>query len=156
MPPPTWIPGQVLVASDVNNWFVTLAGYKTAGTTRSTVSLTADPDLGFGVLANAFYEVRAGIGYNCAANGINFNFLVPAGTTGSYEVAGQLGGPAAVTNSWTVPLAASSSTTGGLLFHGILATGVNAGGLNFAWASSTGASTLTVNAYSYLTANRVG
>lgn len=152
---PTWSVGEVLTASDVNSWFVPLAAYKTSATTRTTLTVTLDPDLQITLPApNAVYEVHAGIGYNCSSGGINFNFPIPSGTNGIFEVNGDL--PAAVQNNWNVPVAANSSTTGALLIKGLLAVGATTGTFGFAWASNSGPAALAVSAYSYLTARRVG
>ena len=150
MAPPTWVPGQVLAAADVNSWFVPLAAYKTNPTTRTTLTVTPDPDLTLTMAPSAFYEVNAGIGYNCASNGINFNFSITSGTTGIYELA-----LAGIQNPWNVPITAVPSATGGLSITGLLATGTG-GTFAFQWASSTGPAALTVSAYSYLKAVRVG
>jgi hypothetical protein len=154
---PTWIPGQVLTASDVNTWFVPIIAYKTAGTTRNTLSPALDPDLGINLpVASAYYEVTGGIGYNCASGGISWNFVLPFGGTGNYSVAAQMGGPAAVSSSWGGIVTGSSSTVGGLLIKGIFATGGTGASLGFSWASNSGPSSLTVNTSSYLKAVRVG
>lgn len=153
---PTWISGQVLTASDVNNWFVPIPAYKTGGTTRTTLSAAVDPDLQLPLSASAVYEITGGIGYNCASGGISWNFFISAGGTGNYAVAGQLGAPAAVSSTWTGIVNGSSSTTGALLIKGIFATSATPTTLAFQWASVSGPAALTVNAYSYLKAVRVG
>lgn len=153
---PTWISGQVLTASDVNTWFVPIPAYKTAGTTRTTLTPALDPDLQLPLFANAVYEITGGIGYNCASGGINWNFFVSGGGTGNYTVAAQMGGPAAVQSTWTGTVTGSSSTVGALLIKGIFASSSTTTTLSFQWASNSGPASLTVSAYSYLKAVRVG
>lgn len=150
MAPPTWVTGQVLTASDVNTWFVPLAAYKTIATTRNTLTVAPDPDLQLTLAGSAFYEVHAGIGFNCASGGISYNFSITSGTAGFYVLAS-----AAITNLWNVLNTGTSSTVGGLSIKGLLATGT-AGTFAFQWASNTGPASLAVNAYSYLKAVRVG
>ena len=150
MAAPTWVPGQVLSASDVNTWFVDLAAYKTSATTRTTLTVAPDPDLTLTLAPSAFYRVHAGIGYSCASGGISYNFSITAGTTGIFENA--TGG---IQNPWNTLLAGSSNTVGGLSITGLLATGTG-GTFAFQWASNTGPASLSVSAYSYLTATRIG
>lgn len=150
MAAPTWVSGQVLSASDVNTWFVDLAAYKTVATTRTTLTVTPDPDLQLTVAASAFYEVHAAVGFNCASGGISYNFSITAGTNGFYVLAS-----AGINNLWNVLNTGTSNTAGGLSIKGLLATG-SAGTLAFQWASNTGPASLAVNAYSYLKARRIG
>lgn len=153
---PVWIANQVLTASDVNNWFVPIANWKAADETRTTLTPAIDSGVSFSVAANAVYVVTAGIGYSCASGGITWNFVQPTGCAGNCEVAGQLGGPAAARTTWIAGATGSSSTTGAFIIAGILAVGSTPGAFAFNWASNSGPAALTVNAYSYLKAVRVG
>ena len=65
MPIPTWSVGQVLAASDVNNWFVPLTVVKPSDTARSsTTSMTNDPDLQLTLQGSATYMIQGVIFYD--------------------------------------------------------------------------------------------
>jgi hypothetical protein len=167
MPAPTWSVGQVLTASDVNGWFVPLAAYKTSDTGRTTVTLTADPDLSIAVAANAFYKVDAQLYYKSTTGGTDFtwSFTIPAGSgAGLYHAlylgAGGTSAVVAQTNGWTdtgnAADATNAGTVYGLSIHGILATGGTAGSLTVTWAASSGTPTTTLTSRSHMVLLRIG
>ncbi|HEX8006590.1 MAG TPA: hypothetical protein VF482_09210 [Trebonia sp.] len=161
MPIPTWSVGQVLAASDVDNWFVPLAAYKTGNTTRSATSLASDPDLTLNVAASAVYDVRCYVLYSgAAATGMNFGFTAPAGVSGSYGTLYNVSGTGTTGSAWvwsaTPNTAGTPAGNSLIIIEGTLITGVTAGVLAFQWASNTGGNNVTVINGSKLTARRVG
>jgi hypothetical protein len=172
MPVPTWSVGQVLAASDVNNWFVPLTVIKPSTTSRaSTTTLTADPALTLTLSAGASYEVHGLIFYTGLNAGgyLGFNWTVPASGAFSYlaTVAMQGGGVDGGYNNNVAGVEYGAATTVGpcwtqgpgvLLCAQIsgLATGGTGGALTFNWAQfvSNGTAT-TINQNSYLIATRI-
>ena len=167
MAPPTWIVGQVLASADVNNWFVPLAGIKTADTSRaSTTTAANDPDLIVQLAANATYEWVAWLYYEGGTQGASDLKLdwssVPAGATirGSATYVNASGGAVteiAFTNGGTLAV----GTNGGGAVRGIRAIGTivtssTASGFAVKWAQNTSSGTATiVHAGSILRAQRV-
>jgi hypothetical protein len=160
MPIPTWSVGQVLAAADVNNWFLPLPAYKTANTSRTSATLTIDPDLQFTLAGGAVYSIQGGILCTAAAGiGFNFGWTIPASATGGYALTfNQSGvGTANLGLAWTATQV--SGTPGGtlsLLVSGFIATGGGAGTFGLNWATNTGGSTSTCGTGSVLTAQRIG
>lgn len=162
MPAPTWVPGQVLTASDVDQWFVPLAAYKVVALARTTNVLAIDPDLQFTTVANATYEVRASLLYQAGAGiGFSFQWTVPAtaGTFG-YGASMNLSGTGAGTYmfAWTANALAGdpSGNTLAVNIQGMLQTNAGGGTLGLQWASGTAGQTVTLLAASYLIARRMG
>lgn len=165
MPVPVWTNGEVLAASDVNNWFVPTAVYKTADLGRGTGSLTADPDLSAAVAANATYMVEATFFYKGAANNNNFtwSWSFPAGTAAGLYGATYIGsglGVVVEADQWSdtshtagVPVGAGSNVYA-VNIRGLLSVGSTAGNLTLNWVAAAGTSTLT--ARSYLVLQRIG
>jgi hypothetical protein len=151
---PTWVTGQILTASDVNNWFVPIAAFKPSATVRNSVTLTADTDLTLSVAASAVYEISAGLIYQGATT-VNFlfNFAVPSGAGGGETVNLPT---TTVGQTWTTTVtAAGSATVFGAQLMGVLTT-VSAGTFALQWASGTGGTNMTLGGGSYLVARRVG
>jgi len=173
MPIPTWVPGQVLSASDVDQWFVPQAVVKPSNTSRTNNTISADPALTVSLAAGGLYEVRCMIFYNGLSGGgyLEWNWTVPSGGAFNYQpfYPRQNGGndtgynatdeagveAAAATNvgpAWTGgPLAIKTAFMTGL------ASGGSGGPLTFNWAQNVSNGTATqVMANSYLIAQRIG
>ena len=154
---PTYSPGDVLTAADCNNWFTPIAAYKTATTNRSTLTLTADPDLTLSLDASSSYEIRAMVIYSGASGSFKFGWTVPASATGGYGVALPQGTPMPLGQTWgATPAGATDGTTYALIFAGNLITVGSSGSLTFKWGSNSGPASLTVGVGSYLLARRIG
>lgn len=166
MPAPTWAVGQVLTAADVNGWFVPVATYKTADTGRTTVTLSADPDLTMTVAANAVYAVDGELFYKSTTAGTDFSwsFTIPAGAgAGLYHAIyiGSGGGAVvANTNQWTDTGNAADATLANTLYavtvRGTLSTGGSSGTFAVTWAASSGAPTTTLATRSRMVLTRIG
>lgn len=170
MPIPTWTTGQVLVAADVNSWFVPLSIVKPSNTSRaSNTSITADPHLVLALDANASYQVEALILYDGAqqsgnqANpgGISFNWTLPASATGRQSsLANASGSTALGVIAWTTTGAGDTTTvaaggTRALRIRGVVVT-TSSGNLTFLWAQTVSSTTATtVYSPSYLQAQRI-
>jgi hypothetical protein len=160
MPIPVWSVGQVLSASDVNNWLAPAAAvYKTASTNRTSATLTIDPDLQFTLAGGAVYSIQGAILCTGAAGiGFNFGWTTPSGAAGGYGVAFNQSGVGAVTLGLVWTATQVSGTPGGtqsLLVNGVITTtGGGTFGLN--WATFTGGSTATCGSSSVLNAQRIG
>ena len=90
MPIPTWSPGQVLVASDVNSWFVPLAVVKGGdqSVTSSTVVVN-DTALVVAVASSATYQFSCFISYEGGTQGssdLKWTWTTPAGTAGNVQL----------------------------------------------------------------------
>lgn len=164
---PTWVPGEILVSSDVNTWFVPKVVIKPATTGRaSTTTLANDPDLVFALAASASYAISGVIFYDGAtasASDIKWTFTVPSGSSGQYSVphqnlSGQYTGVFA--SNWTDNLTANTNGVGSIMtmpIQGILQTAGSSGNLTFQWAQNTSNPTNThIDAQSYLVASRIG
>ncbi len=157
MAAPTYVTGQVLAASDCNNWFTGLYAYKTSATVRSTLTLAIDPDLQFSLAASAFYEIRAGIIYTGASGSFKFGWTFPSGVTGGFTVALPQGTLMPTGFTWASTSAgATDGTVYGLQVMGNLATSSTAGTFGLQWSSNAGPASLTCGIGSYLIAQRVG
>jgi hypothetical protein len=160
---PVWTPGQVLASADVDAWFVPLVAYKTSNLSRTSTTITADPDLVLSVAANAVYEVRVMINFQNAsgASAFSWNFTVPSGTTGVYGGFTAAPGPVFSSFGATWPTTASAAASDNLghvhSFSGTLITSSTAGSLTYQWAPTTAsAGALQVFAGSSLIARRMG
>jgi len=163
MAPPVWSVGQVLSAADVNAWFVPIAAYKTGVTSRTSTTITIDPDLQVTVAANAVYQVTGNINYQNAtgASAISWNFTIPAAASGAYAATYVVPGPttAGWGNGWTntVQAAASDNLSHGFDHVGTLVIAGTAGTFGLQWACFTAsAGAVAVNTGSSLSLQRVG
>ena len=156
---PTWVVGQVLTAADVNSWFVPVPAYKTAVTTRNTLTKSIDPDLQITLAASCIYQIQAGIIYT-SANAMDFTWVIPASATGGYaggfNLAGTGAGTWGFTFAATVTAAGLGGSVNGIQVHGMIQTAGSGGTFGLSWASSTGPVNCTLGVGSVLTANRVG
>lgn len=86
MPVPTWVPGQTLASTDLNNWARPLTGYKTGSTSQtSNIILDPDPDLQVTLTATGIWVIELFLRYNgVVSNGLAFTWTVPAGAAGEF------------------------------------------------------------------------
>lgn len=163
---PTWSVGQVLTASDVNNWFVPLAAYKSIDQSiTSSTTFTDDTVLGLTVAANASYIVDMSLIYDGdSAGDLKLQFTKPAGASHTNTFLSSLGGTAATTSDnvvsggSTVPILGclGAGTNCGMLWKSFLSVSSTSGTLQLQWAQNATSATATrVRAGSYLLAQRV-
>jgi hypothetical protein len=182
MPIPTWTQGQVIGASDVNNWFVPQAVYKPSTTGRSNTTTRAqDPDLIVTVAANCVYHVTAYLSYstnNISGIGFAFGWVTPslASPPGRWGACYRLSGDAAsATNfglagtpdfDWTqyagtsgqFPAAATpgDNQNHSVQIEGTLFVGSTSGSFYLSWApDSVNGNVLNLNIGSKLLAQRI-
>lgn len=124
---------------------------KATDLTRTTVTLSIDPDLQLPLAANATYRVLANIPYSTGANGMKIGWTIPAGAGGIYSAAGTGNTDG---NLWTDTPTFGSANPGGLIVAGMITT-TSAGTFGLQWASNTGATSLTVRAASFLELRRI-
>jgi len=167
MAAPTWVSGQVLNASDVNNWFVPLAVYKTSSTSRSsTTTNSPDPDLVIPLAVSAFYRFEMYASYtgsSTASQGIKGAFTVPTGTTLRYHLIGvsNSGSTAQVGGTWTgtdtIILGTTNAVNSGFSLLGTLFTSTTAGSISYNWSQSVSESTaVSLQAQSCMILTRIG
>jgi hypothetical protein len=169
---PTWVPGQVLAAADVNSWFTPEAVVKTSATGRTSATISADPALTVNLAAGALYEIRCMIFYNGVNAGgyLQWNWTVPSGGTFNYLPFYPLQGGGTDTGYKIGAIAgvevAAGTTAGPAWTEGVavlkaafmtgLAAGGTGGPLTFNWGQATANGTATtVMANSYLIAQRI-
>lgn len=164
---PTWVPGQVLTASDVNNWFTGPAAIKTGTTSRaSTTTPTNDPDLTIALASSASYLIVAAINYDGGTGGsyggMKMTWAVPASANFQYNATRQ--NPShtfvgAFTSIGSDVLSCDTTGVGSTLVvgvSGVITTAGTAGNLVFQWAQDTSSGTNThVLPFSFLTAARI-
>ena len=165
MPVPTWVVGQVLSASDVNSWFVPLAGVKSANQTISSqTTFVNDADMRLAVAANSTYMFHVYMRYS-SGTGQDWktSFTVPSGASAHFQRIGQDGGGnfgSAGDFNDTNSITSQGNGVGVIMnaqFMGVLTTAGSAGNLIFQWAQNTsGAFNTTLYANSYLLAQRIG
>lgn len=167
---PTWVPGQILTASDVNTWFVPITRIKPGDTARaSTTTFANDPDLILPVAANSTYFVQAVLFYTGAAtmgSGFKYTFTVPTSATGmhgdSYQNSSNIY-VGDIAYNWTdTPQPQGGAWTDGVTsflnvkISGILVVAGTAGNLTLQWAQFTSSATnTTLRANSFLAASRI-
>ena len=164
---PTWVPGQVLAAADVNNWFVPLVAYKTSNqSVTSSTTLVNDNALSLAVAANAVYRMELGMTYTAdTAGDIKIAWTTPASSTIAQAVCMGLSTTAATSSDDFTVGASSAPPFGGIgagspaatLYIFIFTTAGTAGTLQLQWAQNTSSATATtVQTGSYLIGQRVG
>jgi hypothetical protein len=168
MPTPTWVPGQILTASDVNNWLVVDSVIKPLDTGRaSNTTIADDPDLQIALAANSSYRLDGMIFYDglnsVTLGGMQFTWSGPSGYAMEYAMPGRMN----QSQTYTIPLSqigsdvvqggtVGVSSTLGLAINGIVIVGGTAGTLKFRWAQIGSTSTITtVRANSLLTVQRI-
>ena len=151
---PVYSVGQVLAASDCNNWFIPLVAYKAADTSRAgtVTTVAADPDLTVTLAANATYDIDMDLIYEGGTQGsadLKFTWTVPTGTTMRYVLVNTSTSgtctPAGATESTTV----TAGTNGAANFRGVHIGGTvfastTAGSLTLNWATNTSNATNTI------------
>jgi hypothetical protein len=157
---PVWATNQVLLASDVNTWFVPIAAYKSASLSRTSITLTVDPDLSISVAANSVYEIESFLNYQNVGGTAAFDwqFNVPSGAGGSWAAMYPQPGPVVNTwgNGWGVlaKAAASDNLSHGTVIGGTLIT-VSAGTFSVSWAPDAASGTMIMGGGSRITARRI-
>ena len=151
MPPPTWVTGQVLTASDVNTWFVPIVATKTADTSRaSTVTVTADPELTVTIPSAGTWYLLCYLNYEGAAVGTgDLKIQVTSvGTLRYHAIYQGAGGAANVGSTFQGGGTPSGFATQGLgtlcggTLHGTLVTATS-GTTTLNWAQNTSNATAT-------------
>ena len=165
MSPPTWVVGQVLSASDVNNWLVPSVAVKTADqSVTSSTTLVNDNELFLPLAASVTYFVQFMIDYEggtAAASDLKFQWTLPAGSFMRYCYVNRGTGLGASVTMSTGTSTDISGTNGagnleGIAGFGTLVSGSTAGTLQFRWAQNTSSATSTiVHAQSCLMLQRV-
>jgi len=166
MPPPVFVPGQVLNADDVNQWLQPLVAYKSSDLGRNTTSQTADPDLVIPVQANGIYRVTATLFYkisSTAGTDFTWTWTIPAGTAAGIYYTQYLGGGGGFVteaNLWTdAPHNADAGVVGtiyGISIEGTLAVGGTAGNFVLNWAANSATPVTTLTARSIISLQRSG
>jgi hypothetical protein len=159
--------GQVWGASDVNNWALPVAAYRTS--TQSVTSSTTpvnDNQLSVSVAANAVYRVELCLTYTAdTAGDLKIGWAVPASATFAEAFfAGITSAGAASTDDVTAGTPSANPVFGGigggaagLHYIVMLTTAGTAGTLQFQFAQGTSSATATILlAGSNLIAQRVG
>src|SRR5215472_12558663 len=151
----------------MNAWTVPLAAYRTSTqSVTSSTTLVNDTQLSVAVAANAVYRVELGMTYTAdTAGDIKLGWTTPAGATIATAVTVGLSLTAAAATDDVTVGASSTPVFGGigaganaaLQYIFILTTSSTAGTLQLQWAqNSSSATATTVNAGSYLIAQRIG
>jgi len=153
MAPPVYSTGQVLNASDCNNWFVPLASIKTADqSVTSSTTVVNDSELVLSIAANVSYKFDCFLEFEGGAFGtadMKWTWVVPASAFLRYTWQGfAIGGGANAgeVHQATDVVASSSNGAGnlrGVSMQGTLVVGVNAGTLQLKWAQNTSSATTT-------------
>jgi hypothetical protein len=160
MPIPTWSPGQVLVASDVNSWFVPLAVVKGGdqSVTSSTVVVN-DTALVVAVASSATYQFSCFISYEGGTQGssdLKWTWTTPAGTAMIYSATYlSNGGTAQVgdqkAGSDVLAAGTSGATSRTIIMWGTVAVAGTAGNVQLQWAQNASSGTATkVHANSWI------
>ena len=163
---PTWTSGEVLVASDVNSWFVPLAAYKASLTTYSSTTLADDSDLQVSMAANSIYSVDITLFYDTAAAtdvAMKIGAYGPASVAFSLTsvgsiLSGQTTSPGLLTQSsasGVLHTPGGGSVTIGAVLGGIVTTSSTAGTFGLEFAEDTASNPVSVLANSRLIAWRI-
>jgi hypothetical protein len=163
---PTWTPGEVLTASDVNTWFVPSVAYKSsAQNVTSSTTLVNDTALFLPVTANAFYVFELFLFIEGGAGGssdFKMLFAFPAGLTASYG--GDYTGPAGTAQiggyyqqNTTTSIGTIGAGNGrAARFSGSIQVSATAGNWQLTWAQNTSnATATTVEPGSYMMMQRI-
>jgi hypothetical protein len=161
------VPGQVLTASDVNNYFVDAYILKTADeSVTSSTTLQNDDVLVLPVLANATYDFYMYLDYEggtLGASDLKLSWSNPVSSTMRYQCSGiGTGGGwiGDVTRQGSDTYAVGTNGAGNLkavTFFGTMITAGTAGPMQFQWAQNTSSGTATkVHAQSCFALMRTG
>jgi len=150
---PTYSPGQVLSATDCNNWFMPMTAVKTSDqSVTSNTTLVNDTALVLTPATNATYWLSIYINFE-GANAAGFFKLgwgVPTGALLRYQPIYQgTGGSAVVQNTNTATDTPSANTLGAgntcaMSAVGTLIMGSTSGVVQFKWAQNTSNATATI------------
>ena len=157
---PTWVTGEVLTASDVNEWFVPLLVVKAADESiTSSTAMQNDNELVLAIPANATFVFDCYLNWEGGIGGdIKWQWTGPAGYTLRYTAAYR--DPS--TNNANVGTGSTGGTVnqaGGngagslraVMMNGSVVTSSTAGNLQLQWAQNSSSGTATiVHAQSYL------
>lgn len=152
-----WNPGDVLTASDMNEWTVPKGAAWTASAVgRTSTTPAIDATLQFAVEANVTYDIEADLIFSASAGGVGFNvgWTVPSGSSGAWTATNPSAGLGSV---WSATNTVST-VTGGVVYAvhvGGTLTTTTSGTFGLSWAPGS-AGTLTLGAGSKLTARRMG
>lgn len=155
MPVPTWAVGQVLAASDVNNWFVPVAAVKTSDqSVTSSTAFVSDTELFVPLVALGTYQFECFLSYEGAAGNntgaIKWKWIVPAGTSVRYQGLFQgTGGGASVNGVFIAGDTPASNTQGpgvltGVSMIGTIVVSSTGGNMTLQWAQNVSNATSTV------------
>ena len=162
---PTWVPGQILTASDVNTWFAPLAVVKpTSQTVSNSSTFINDTDLVLPVTANALYTFSCYLDFT-SVGGVDIKSMwtVPSGSVLFYQALHNEGGGTGLNNSQLIYsdsnslfCAGNGATPVGATLTGSLDTAGTAGNLQLRWAQNTATVSNTImRAQSYVSLQRV-
>lgn len=152
MPIPTWTPGQVLTASDVNSWFVPLAAIKTSDqSVTSSTTMVNDTALVLTPAVSASYLFQCYIYFQAGTTGdFKWQFGVPAGAFMRYMALyqGTGGGFGNQNTNGAADVVAAQGNGAGVdnavFMAGTLVMGSTAGNCQFKWAQNTSDGTASI------------
>jgi hypothetical protein len=170
MPVPTWSVGQVLSASDVNQWFVPVAAIKTADqSVTSSTTFVNDSELVVPLAATGTYQFQCYLNYEGANGGgtgagcLKWKWIVPAGTTLRYQSIFQGTGTTAVVHLTNIAgdIPNANSLGAGTLMAasmvGSVVVSSTSGTMQLQWAQVTSNATSTImHPQSCLILRRIG
>lgn len=150
---PTWTPGQVLTASDVNTYFVPKVAIKTVNeSVTSSTTLQNDDELFLSLAANATYLIIAYIRFDGSTTGdFKWQWTMPASGTARFgdlhQRVPETDSTAGVTDLLQTDIGAIGCNGAGAtlpLFQiGNATTAGTAGNLQLTWAQNTSNATAT-------------
>ena len=163
-PGPTWQTGQVLGSNDVNTWILPLAQQKTAATPRrSSIVLTADPDLQIPFITPGNWAIRAVIFADGASSAnLQCGFSIPVGAALFYQAdyINASGNAVSEAHQGSDVLVVDTTGTGtavALIVDGLITINGTPGTVSFLWAQNvTNTTNTNINQNSYLMAWRLG
>jgi len=155
MAPPIWNPGQVLLSSDVNNWFVPQVAVKTADQSRtSNTTLAADSELVLSNLAVGatyfFVCILLYTGGTGGASDIKWQWSASASASLRYHaIYTGAGGASNTGNSFSQLDVVAGRTQGagvncGVTMIGSYTQGAFSAALSLTWAQNTSSATATI------------
>jgi hypothetical protein len=143
-----------------------ITAWKTADTTQSTTTLTADPELSLPVEAGATYIVESNLIYQTTADAdLRLKWSGPAGAELSWCLDGPSGGVvnqgSATVNRLVYPIGATPNLGGtghdsAAAPNGLLVVGSTAGSLTLTWAPAHSATESAVRRGSWIRLTRIG
>ncbi|MGH3117785.1 MAG: hypothetical protein ACRDQ2_11885 [Gaiellales bacterium] len=173
---PTWLAGQRVTAANLTSMQRHVIVALATQSVTNSATLVSDNELTFPLAANAVYLVEFSLLFNStsATGDVKVQWSVPSGTTGLRHVIGPTNNSATFTNrqDTAVRVAAHAFTTNGvsqleaggaatdtLVYErAVVTTSSTPGNVTVQWAqnAATAAVTLTRDANSFMTVQRVG